>query len=65
MDEALDKKEPLTVASVDALIGQSRRLLLPSETGDGFSKHYHEALQRDPDVVLAHGEVSRLHHAKK
>jgi hypothetical protein len=65
MDEALDKKEPLTVASVDALIGQSRRLLLPSETGDGFSKHYHEALQRDPDVVLAHGEVSRVHHAKK
>ena len=65
MDEALDKKEPLTVASVDALIGQSRRLLLPSETGEGFSTHYHEALQRDPDVVLAHGEVSRLHHAKK
>src|SRR5262249_4450423 len=65
MDEALDEKEPLTAASVDALVAQSQRLLLPSETGDGFSKHYHEALQRDPDGVLAHGEGSKLHHPKK
>jgi hypothetical protein len=60
IDEALDGKEPLTGSAVAALIQQSARLLLPSETGSGFAKHYFEALQRDPDVVLAHGAVAGL-----
>ena len=60
MDEALDEKEPLTVAAVDALVNQTRLLLVASESGDGFSKHYFDALQRDPDVVLAHGELAKL-----
>lgn len=60
MDEALDGKEPLTPAAVDALILQAQRLLVASEAGDGFSKHYDEALQRDPDVVLAHGQMTKL-----
>lgn len=64
MDEALDEKEPLTPAVVQALITQSQRLLVPTESGDGFSRHYYEALQRDPDVVLAHGQVAKVHHAK-
>jgi hypothetical protein len=64
MDEALDEKEPLTSAAVVALITQSQRLLVPTESGDGFSKHYYEALQRDPDVVLAHGQVAKVHHSK-
>jgi hypothetical protein len=65
IDEALDAKEPLTSAGVEALRAQSQRLLVPTETGDGFSKHYYDALQRDPDVVLAHGEVAKHHHPKK
>ena len=60
IDEALDSKEPLTSAAVEALVQQSAKLLLPTETGSGFSKHYFEALQRDPDVVLAHGAVPKL-----
>jgi hypothetical protein len=60
MDEALDEKEPLTVANVDALTNQTRVLLVASEVGEGFSKHYFDALQRDPDVVLAHAEVMKL-----
>src|ERR1700731_5263827 len=60
MDEALDQKEPLTTADVDALVKQTRLLLVVSETGDGMSKHYFDALQRDPDVVLAHAAVARL-----
>ena len=60
MDEALDAEEPLTPARVDALVEQSKRLLVASETSEGFSGHYHEALQRDPDVVLAHAEVVKL-----
>ncbi len=60
MDEALDEEEPLTLASVDALAKQTRGLLVASEEGEGFSKHYFDALQRDPDVVLAHAEVAKL-----
>jgi hypothetical protein len=60
MDEALDEKEPLTSAGVDTFLQQTRLLLVVSEEGDGFSKHYFDALQRDPDVVLAHAEVAKL-----
>jgi hypothetical protein len=59
MDEALDEKEPLTIADVEALVNQTRLLLVASESGEGFSKHYFEALQRDPDVVLAQGKVAK------
>ena len=65
MDEALDVKEPLTPAGVDALIHQTGRLLVAAENGEGFTGHYYEALQRDPDVVLAHAEVARLRKAPR
>ena len=65
MDEALDAEEPLTLAKVDALVRQSDLLLVVSENSDGFSGHYHEALQRDPDVVLAHAEVVKLRGPRK
>jgi hypothetical protein len=65
MDEALDEKEPLTAGAVDALFRQARLLLVVSEEGDGFSKHYFDALQRDPDVVLAHAEVAKLLSSRK
>jgi len=55
MDEALDEKEPLTTAVVDALVNQTRLLLVASEDGEGFSKRYFDALQRDPDVVHRDG----------
>jgi len=58
IDEALDEKEPLTSGAIEALIQQTARLLQPTETGSGFSKHYFEAMQRDPDVVLAHRDVT-------
>ena len=53
-------KPPLTNSSVETLVKESARLLAPAEAGLGFAKDYFEALQRDPDVVLAHGEVTRL-----
>ena len=65
MDEALDADEPLTAAKVDALAQQAKQLLVASETSEGFSGHYHEALQRDPDVVLAHAEVVKLRGPRK
>jgi protein-disulfide isomerase-like protein with CxxC motif len=65
MDEALDEKTPLTVAEGDALIKQSRLLLVATESGEGFSRHYFDALQRDPDVVFAHAEVAKLLGSRK
>ena len=64
-DVALEEKEPLTAASVDALVKQTRLLLVASEEGEGFSRHYFDALQRDPDVVLAHAEAARLFSPRK
>ena len=61
MDEMLDaKKEPLTVAAVDAVVDRIKTLLVATEAGEGFSRHYDEALQRNPDVVLAHAAVAKL-----
>ena len=57
IDEALDPREPLTSTTVDAVLKQARVLLMPSEESEGFARHYFDALQRDPDVVIAHGEV--------
>lgn len=60
MDEALDAREPLTAPVVDALLSRTRTLLVATEGGEGFSQHYDEALQRDPDVVFAHASVAKL-----
>ena len=60
MDEALDEKEPLTTAHAAALVDQTRLLLVASEVGEGFSNHYFDALQREPDVILAHAAVIRI-----
>ncbi|TAL06130.1 MAG: hypothetical protein EPO07_02360 [Verrucomicrobia bacterium] len=65
MDEALDAKEPLTPAMVEPLVRQARALLVASETGEGFSRHYDDALQRDPDVIFAQAEVAKLLGMKK
>ncbi len=60
IDEAVDGEEPLTHARVDGLVKEAAGLLVASETGDGFAQNYFEALQRDPDVVLAQGQVTKL-----
>jgi len=60
LDESLDGKEALTPAAIEAAVNQARVLVAPSESGDGFSRHYFDALQRDPDVVIAHGELLKL-----
>ena len=60
MDETLDAKEPLTLAVANKLISRAKTMLVPTESGEGFSQHYDEALQRDPDVVFAHAAVAKL-----
>ncbi len=60
MDEVLEAKESLAVAGVDALVVRAKTLLIPTVDGEGFSQHYDEALQRDPDVVFAHAAAAKL-----
>jgi hypothetical protein len=54
----------LTVAGVAAVAERVKALLVATEGGEGFSRHYDEALQRNPDVVLAHAAVAKLIRAK-
>jgi hypothetical protein len=67
IDETLDTFDktpaaqgPPPVIDAERLIEQARELLAPNETGTGFAKRYFEALQRDPDVVLAHARMRKI-----
>jgi hypothetical protein len=61
MDEALDAraKTPLTAEMAAALVKRTGELLVAAETGEGFPRHYFDALQRDPDVVMAHAAAAK------
>lgn len=61
LDAALDAKTktPLTAELAAALVKRTGELLVASETGEGFSRHYFDALQRDPDVVMAHAAAAK------
>jgi hypothetical protein len=60
IDEALDAKEPVVAEDADRFIQQSRKLISPDESGNGFARRYFEALQRDPDVILAHARMRKV-----
>ena len=60
IDEMLDAEEPATAGDAERLFAQARLLLKPSETGSEFERKYYAALQREPDAVLAHREVTTL-----
>jgi len=60
IDETLDAEEPPAGIEAERLIAQAWELLAPDEMGTGYRRSYFEALQRDPDVVLAHGRMRKL-----
>jgi hypothetical protein len=60
IDEILDAEEPMTSADAESLFTQARTLLKPSEDGTDFERKYYAALQRDPNIVLAHREVTKI-----
>src|ERR1041384_44298 len=55
-DAALD----LTQEKVEHLVAEARSLTRPSIDGDGFERAYYEALNRAPEVMLAHFRVTRV-----
>ena len=60
MDEALEAKTPLTKTAAEDLVKQTRTLLVASDSGENFSRHYFDALQRDPEVIFAHAAAAKI-----
>lgn len=65
IDESVAPEAPATESDATVLLDQVESLLTASESGEGFSKRYYEALQRQPAVVLAHADVRRILKARK
>ena len=60
IDVVLEDQDDTTLEAAQDLLSEARTMLRPSEEGDGFERSYYEALQRTPDVVLAHASVKNL-----
>jgi hypothetical protein len=60
LDELSESDDPASRDAIPALLASVQTLMLPTEEGEGFSRQYHDALQRSPDVVLAHAAVRTL-----
>lgn len=60
LDELAESEEPSAAEATHELIDSLRTLLTPYEAGEEFSRRFYAALQRDPDVVLAHAAVMEL-----
>jgi hypothetical protein len=60
LDELSESNDPAPREAIPALLASAQTLLIPTEEGEGFSRQYHDALQRSPDVVLAHAAVRAL-----
>jgi len=58
-DDAFD----ITPEIVAYLVAEVCALIRPSVEGDGFERAYYEALNRAPEVVLAHFHVTRAFRA--
>lgn len=57
IDEALSADPPPSDQEATGLFDQTRALLTNGESA--FGRKHHEVLQRDPAVLVAHGEVIR------
>lgn len=60
LDELMEEGEESARTEIIDLLTSVRTLLMPTEEGDGFGRQYHDALQRGPDVVLAHAAATAL-----
>ena len=59
IDAAVDADDPLAATDVDAAFREVYRLLKGGAAGE-FQEKYHAALQRSPDVVMAHADISKM-----
>lgn len=60
LDELTETNRTLSSAELTDLLDSIRSLLTPAEEGEGFARHYYDALQRVPEVGLIHAQVKML-----
>src|SRR5687768_9839489 len=60
IDEMLESEDPIQIEEFRTLKAKARTLLQVSEEGDDSRRSYFEALQREPDVILAHAAVMKV-----
>ncbi len=60
LDDLSGRSGSSAAGTIGELLSALRRLLTPVEGGEAFGGRYYEALQRDSDVVLAHGAVRNV-----
>jgi hypothetical protein len=59
IDEMLEREEPIHSVEVEKIKRNARALLEVREETDDGRRSYFEALQREPDVILAHAAVMK------
>lgn len=64
IDEMFDAEEPAMLDDVQNVLGQTRSLFT-SPADKTFWEKYQAALQRSPDAVMAHAEVTKLLREKR
>ena len=57
VDEITESELPGAEDEAKAVLTHIRSLLVPGQSGNEFQKKYDDALQRQPDAVLIHGQV--------
>lgn len=60
IDEIMEAEEGVGNQQLQAVKKEAKGLLIASEEGHGFARNYFDALQRAPDVILAHAEVMKF-----
>jgi hypothetical protein len=64
IDEALAAREPLTEETARQFLVEARGMLTETGEGRGLGKAYFDALQRNPDVGVLHGEIMKIYAAQ-
>lgn len=60
MDEVQANKKGFDEAAAKTLVEYTEALMVPAEEGAVFRQKYHAAVQRNPDVLIAHVQLKRL-----
>ncbi|MFO0698276.1 MAG: hypothetical protein U0236_03525 [Nitrospira sp.] len=60
LDELVETVQTSSSAGPIDLLDSLRSLLTPAEAGEGFGRHYYDALQWVPEVGMAHAQVRTL-----
>ena len=60
LDELAESKDGAASAAIAEHVAALRALLTPSESSEGFGRRYYDAMQRHPEVVIAHAAVKEL-----